>query len=142
MDNLTTTTRRVRYFALCAHLALLIWVVVWQSTLSPNPQISPIALTLLWATPLLLPLPGMLAGKPYTHAWTNFILMLYFLHSLTIVYLDEGERWLAIVELVIVSAAFIANTLYARMRGRELGQRLKKISELERIEKQKYGAKE
>ena len=65
-------TKLFRYLALAGNLLLLFWVVAWQMTLSPHPHLSNVTLAIAWAIPLLLPLPGILAGKPYTHAWANF----------------------------------------------------------------------
>ncbi len=92
--NSLINTANMRAFALSANFALLFWVALWHGYLSPHPHINPYALTVAWLIPLLLPLPGILAGKPYTHAWANFVLMLYFLHALTLLYADEGERCL------------------------------------------------
>ncbi len=131
-------TQRFRWLALAGNLGLMVWIVLWQLNLSPHPHITPMNLTIAWLIPILLPLPGILAGKPYTHAWANFILMLYFLHAFTIIYIDGGERWLAVVELGLTFAAFLGNTLYARNRGKELGLKLTKLSVIEKQEKQKF----
>ncbi|USD65939.1 DUF2069 domain-containing protein [Vibrio sp. SCSIO 43136] len=136
---MTKTSSQYRYLALVANLALLSWVVLWQAVLSPHPHLNSWTLAIAWAIPMLLPLPGILAGKPYTHAWANFVLMIYFLHSLTLIYVDGGERWLAAIELLLVSVAFVGNTLYARERGKELGLKLTKLSEVEKQEKAKFG---
>lgn len=127
-----------RWLALSANLSLLGWMILWQLTLSPHPHLNPHALAIGWSIPLLLPLVGIIKGKPYTHAWANFVLMLYFLHALTLLYVDGGERWLALVELTITFAAFIGNTLYARLRGQELGLKLTKLSEVEKQEKARF----
>jgi uncharacterized membrane protein len=124
--------------ALFGNLALLAWIALWQLSLSPHPHISSTTLAIAWAIPLLLPLPGILAGKPYTHAWANFILMFYFLHGLTILYVDGGERWLAVVELLLATSAFFGNILYARARGKELGLKLKRLSKVEKEEKARF----
>ncbi|MCL9782554.1 DUF2069 domain-containing protein [Vibrio sp. S4M6] len=137
--EMASRTKQHRYIALLGNITLLIWVAVWQFYLSPHQHISSFYVAIAWCLPLLLPLPGILVGKPYTHAWANFVLMLYFLHALTILYIDLGERWLAAVELLLTLTAFVGNTLYARSRGKELGLRLKKLSEVEKIEKQKFG---
>lgn len=50
-----------------------------------------------------------------------------FLHALTIITIDEGERWLGIVELILTSGSFTLNLLYARKRGQELGLKLRKL---------------
>ncbi|MFM2578483.1 DUF2069 domain-containing protein [Vibrio fortis] len=131
-------TKLFRYFALLGNLLLLGWVVAWQMTLSPHPHLDNVTLAIAWAVPLLLPLPGILAAKPYTHAWANFILMLYFLHALTILYVDGGERMLAAVELLLTTLGFAGNILFARFRARELGIKLKRLSEVEKKEKAKF----
>ncbi|MEZ8062780.1 MULTISPECIES: DUF2069 domain-containing protein [Vibrio] len=131
-------TKLCRYLALSGNLLLLLWVVAWQMTLSPYPHLSNITLAIAWAIPLLLPLPGILAGKPYTHAWANFVLMLYFLHALTILYVDGGERLLAAVELLLTTLGFVGNILFTRFRAKELGIKLKRLSEVEKKEKAKF----
>lgn len=120
------TSKQARRLALSGYLGLLGWVVLWHLWLSPHPELLPWLLPLVWVTPLLLPLSGILRGRPYTHAWANFILMFYFLHSLTLLTTDEGERGLALVELILTTLAFIGCTFYARLRGRELGLGIKK----------------
>ncbi|SDH50832.1 Uncharacterized membrane protein [Vibrio xiamenensis] len=131
-------TRPSRWLALIGNLGLLLWVVAWQLMISPHPHLNSAAMALAWSIPLLLPLPGILAGKPYTHAWANFVLMVYFLHALTLIYVDNGERWLALIELLLTSCAFVGNTLFARLRGKELGLKLSKLSEVEKREKQDF----
>ncbi|WP_394241798.1 DUF2069 domain-containing protein [Vibrio astriarenae] len=138
MESMSERTRRYRLCALAANLGLLAWVVLWNLSLSPHPHLNAATLAVVWAIPLLLPLPGILAGKPYTHAWANFVLMLYFLHSLTVIYIDEGERWFGAAELFLTSVAFICNIMFARLRGKELGLKLKKLSEVEKTERSKY----
>ena len=130
-----------RQLALWGNLSLIALVILWHSFLSPHPHINPYALTIAWVIPLLFPLRGILAGKPYTHAWANFILMFYFLHALTLVYVDEGERWLAVFELFITSITFIGNGFYARLKGKELGLKLDRLSSVEKKEKENYSPK-
>ncbi|KLV06446.1 membrane protein [Photobacterium aquae] len=131
-------TRFVLIAAQAAYFCLAGWVVLWQSWLSPHPHLNAQIMAGIWVLPLLLPLRGIIAGKPYTFAWANFILMFYFLHALTLLWVDEGERWLAGVELCLVSTAFVGNALYARLRGRELGSRLKRLSQVEKEENERY----
>ncbi|KGY11828.1 membrane protein [Vibrio tubiashii] len=138
MQEMQSTTKMYRLLALFGNLALLAWIMIWQLSLSPHPHINNTTLAIAWAVPLLLPLPGILAGKPYTHAWANFVLMLYFLHAFTILYVDDGERWLAAVELVLTTMAFFGNILYARARGKELGMKLKRLSKVEKEEKARF----
>ncbi len=136
--EMTSKTKQFRWLALSSNIALIVWIALWQLQLSPHPHLNSLALTVGWLIPLLLPLPGILSGKPYTHAWANFILMLYFLHAFTILYVDDGERWLAAVELLLTFSAFMGNVLYARHRGKELGLKLTKLSVVEKQEKQRF----
>jgi uncharacterized membrane protein len=84
-------------------------------------------LAAFWTIPLLLPLPGMLRGKPYTYAWANFIVMFYLIHGLISLYAIENERWYALVELLLSVCMFIGCIFYARLRGKELGLGVPKL---------------
>jgi uncharacterized membrane protein len=134
-------TQRWRTLALLSYLGLIGWVIAWHLWLAPHQQISSTGLTIAWLIPLLFPLIGIIKGKPYTHAWANFVLMLYFLHALSMIYIDEGERMLALIELFITSINFISNTLFARLRGKELGLKLTKLSQVEKMEKAAFNHK-
>jgi len=84
--------------------------------------------SLLWLIPLLLPLKGIIAGKPYTYAWASFILCLYMLHALTLLYVTDTSMIFALIESLLIGALLIGFPFYARIRGRELGLGLKKKS--------------
>ena len=123
--------RQPKFYRLLTQLCywpLLVFVVLWHTILGNNDNVGlPISLALVfWVLPLLLPLPGLLKGKPYTHAWFNFVLMFYFLYSLTTIYTHPTEFWYALIELVLTTGAFVGATGYARYQGRALGLGLKK----------------
>jgi uncharacterized membrane protein len=120
------STRFARLLTLVGFFGLLGWVILWHLWLSPHPDLNPWLLPVIWTVPLLFPLKGIVQGNPYTHAWGNFVLMPYFLHALTLITTDEGERWLAVVELVFTILAFVGTIYYARLRGRELGLNIRK----------------
>ncbi|WP_105903510.1 DUF2069 domain-containing protein [Vibrio gangliei] len=134
----TPTTPISRYLALFSYLALLGWVIAWHGWISPHPDLNPTAVTVGWCIPLLLPFIGIIKGKPYTHAWANFILMFYFLHSLTLLYVVNGERWLAAIELLLTTLNFAGNIFYARQKSRALGLKLPRLSEVEKREKARF----
>lgn len=115
-----------RKLTLFAYPALLLWVIVWHGLIAPSELVAVWLKPLAWAVPLLFPLKGILMGKPYTHAWANFVLMLYFVHSLTTLWTHPEERLFALIELLLTTAAFIGATYYARYAGREQGLGLKK----------------
>ena len=138
---MSNNTKKWRVLALVSYLGLIAWVALWHLWLAPHQHISSTGVAIGWLIPLLFPLIGIIKGKPYTHAWANFVLMLYFLHALSMLYLDEGERLLAIVELVLTSVNFVANIYFARHRGRELGLKLTKLSQVEKMEKETFNQK-
>lgn len=123
-------TRQLRLLALIGYFGLFIWVALWHFVLADNAEYSRLFLVLFWIIPLLLPLRGIVRGNPYTHAWANFIVMIYFLHGLTAIY-TEQKWWYALIEIVFATMMFIGCSYYARARGRELGLKLKKLSELQ-----------
>lgn len=115
-----------RRLTLVCYPGLLLFVLLWHTVLTTN-EFLPLWIVLtIWVVPLLFPLKGILQGNPYTHAWANFILIFYFLHSLTTLYTHPDERWYAAIELLLTTGAFIGATYYARYRGRELGLGIKR----------------
>ncbi|WP_258240502.1 DUF2069 domain-containing protein [Pseudidiomarina homiensis] len=117
-----------RWLALVSYIGLLSWVLIWQFATDFSQQ-SVLFKSLVYVLPLLFPLLGIIRGKPYTHAWANFILMWYFLHSLTMLYIAPEQRWWAAIELLLTTLAFAGCTLFARNQGRALGLGLKKLKD-------------
>ncbi len=123
-------TRRLLRIAQLGYVTLLVLIPLWVLVLAPPKLGSPQWLLVLLWTPLWLPLWGMLRGKAYTLAWANFIVMIYFLHSLTNLWVgDSTTQWLALLELIAASLMFYGCTYYARNRGRELGLKIPKLKD-------------
>lgn len=109
-----------------------LWLLqpLWILWLAP-PQLGNayVLLALLWL-PLWLPMYGIIKGHAYTMAWANFIVMIYFIHSLTNLWVSNGmQQTLAIIELVLASLMFVGCTYYARNRGQELGLKIPKLKD-------------
>ncbi|WP_375055553.1 DUF2069 domain-containing protein [Zobellella sp. DQSA1] len=120
------TTQLARKLALTGYFGLILWVGLWHGLISPHPELGAGFMLMLWLPWLFIPMVGMVRGNPYTHAWAIFLIMPYFLHALTLLWVDEGERWLALVELLLACTMFIGNIYYAKFRGRELGLSIRK----------------
>ncbi|MCL1137426.1 DUF2069 domain-containing protein [Shewanella pneumatophori] len=114
-------------FKLCraGYVALVMMLGAWFVQQGLTGEYS-MLFSLLWIVPLLLPLKGILTGKPYTYAWASFILCLYMLHALTLVYVTETDTLFAVIETLLIGSLLIGFPFYARIRGRELGLGLKK----------------
>ncbi len=127
---LAPRTRRLLRLGQLGYAILLILIPLWVLWLSPPQLGSPKVLLLVWWSPLWLPLWGILRGKAYTFAWANFIVMWYFLHSLTTLWVGEGLNVvLAAVELAAASLMFYGCTYYAKYRGQELGLKIPKLKD-------------
>lgn len=132
------TSRFYRYLALCSYLGLLLWVPVWHFVLSQSIEKSPLFIVLLWIVPLLLPMKGIIQGSPYTHAWANFIVLIYLMHASTALYAVEGEFWYALIELALSVSMFVGCSFYARLRGKELGLKMRKLKDVMEEEKARF----
>ena len=127
-----------RRLTLTGYLLLIVWLVVWHFILTIDKTTSTLFTLLFWLLPILLPAKGLIEGKPYTYAWTNFIVMYYLLHGLTAVYAVEGERLYALIEIILCTLLFTGCSFYARVRGRELGLGIRKLKEELLEEKQAF----
>jgi uncharacterized membrane protein len=133
-SSITTpmSARTARYLLLGRLGFFGLWLLqpLWILWLAPPQLGNPyVLLSLLWL-PLWLPLAGIVKGHAYTFAWANFIVMIYFLHSLTNLWVSNGmQQLLALVELLLASLMFIGCTYYARYRGQELGLKIPKLKD-------------
>lgn len=120
--------KQAKITALVGYLGMFVLIPLWHIWLAPPLDGMSISFVLtLWLLPLLFPLKGMLTGKAYTYAWSNFVCMFYFLHSLTLIYASEHERVLAGIEFILASLWFVGASYYARWQGQYQGLGLKKL---------------
>lgn len=127
MNKQSISTDNLRKIALFGYLGLLIFMPLWLFVLAPSKSLSMPLTFIMFILPLLFPLRGILKGNPYTFAWANFIVMIYFLHSLTTLWVSADERILAAIELFFATTMFFAGSYYSKYRGIELGLGLKKL---------------
>ncbi|MFT6896542.1 MAG: putative membrane protein [Paraglaciecola sp.] len=131
-------TRFYQRLALGSYFLLISWLLIWHFALTVDKNTSTTFTLLLWILPILLPIKGLLQGKPYTYAWTNFIVMYYLMHGLTAVYVLENERLYAAIEILLCCGLFTGCSFYARLRGRELGTGIRKLKEELQEEKETF----
>lgn len=137
-QSMSPRVRIFRYLALCGHLGLLLWMCIWYLALPTARDYSLAFVFLIYLLPLLLPLHGIIKAKPYTHAWSCFIVLWYFMHSVTTMYV-EPEYWLyASIEMIFVILMFVGCAMFARLRGQELGTGLPKLSKVMEHEKASF----
>ena len=120
------STDTYKKMALIGYFSLLFFMPLWLLVLSPSESLGTVTTLLMFTLPLLFPLKGMLQGNPFTYAWSNFIVLIYFLHSLTTLWVLPADRIWAILELIFASTMFFGATYYAKYRGQELGLSIRK----------------
>lgn len=109
-----TAVGAARWATLVGYFGLLILLVAWNAWLSP-PDTMPVALVLLLLVgPLLLPMRGLLHGRRYTHAWTSFLAMFYFILGVGTAWADPAERMLGILEVLFSTLLYLGTILYVR----------------------------
>ncbi|VAX11262.1 hypothetical protein MNBD_GAMMA25-1712 [hydrothermal vent metagenome] len=111
-----------RITTLASWFALFALLMLWNTLLAPSAYF-PISLVLVvMVGPLLFPLRGLLHGKPYTHAWASFLIMLYFAHGVQEAWVNPDERIYALLEVLFSTIFYTAAITYAKLRGRQLKQ--------------------
>tara|TARA_B110000046_G_C12784882_1_gene310591 strand:+ start:34 stop:420 length:387 start_codon:yes stop_codon:yes gene_type:complete len=118
-------TKRVLILGQAGYFGLLIFLPLWHLILVPS-EMNKYVTFLLTVGPLLLPLKGILKRQPYTYAWSNFIVMFYLLHGLTLIWDRPDERLYVVTELVLALMMFVGCSYFAKFRGQELGLSIRK----------------
>ena len=126
MKTQKISTPNLKKIALIGYFSLLIYMPLWLLLLSPSEGLSTLTTLLLFTLPLLFPLKGLLQGNPFTYAWSNFIVLIYFIHSLTTLWVLPHDRLWATLELIFASTMFLGCTYYAKYKGQELGLSIRK----------------
>jgi uncharacterized membrane protein len=129
MNKQKISTQNLKKMALFGYFSLLFFMPLWLLVLSPSESLSTSTTLILFILPLLFPLKGLLQGNPFTYAWANFIVLIYFLHSLTTLWVLPSDRIWAILELIFASIMFLGCSYYAKYRGQELGLSIRKKKE-------------
>lgn len=125
----TFSTETLKKICLTSYFLLLVFMPLWLIVLVPSQGLSPTLVLVMFTLPLLFPAKGLIKGNPYTYAWSNFILMIYFLHSLTTIWVLPEEWIYATIEFVLTTTMFLSGTYYAKYRGQELGLSIRKKKE-------------
>ncbi|OHU86598.1 MULTISPECIES: DUF2069 domain-containing protein [Pseudoalteromonas] len=123
---ITITYQRL---ALFGYIGLLLLMPIWLFIVAPREGYSNGFIFTIYILPLLLPLKGIIQDKPYTYAWANFIVMIYFIHGLSLLWVAPDELLWVTLELVFATSMFVGCTYYARHRGQELGLKIRKLND-------------
>lgn len=111
--------RLARITTLAGYFGLFILLMIWKTWLAPSAHY-PVSLVLIVLVgPLLLPLRGLLHGRPYTHAWTSFLALFYFVIGVDDIAGGTPEKLLAWLEVILSITLFTGCLAYVRLAGRQ-----------------------
>lgn len=105
-----------RTAALTGYFGLITLLLVWQLWLSPSSLPSALVLLVL-VGPLLLPLRGMVQGRPKSHFWASVLALLYVLHGAGELFATVQDRPLAVMEIILALCLYVGALSYVRLKG-------------------------
>ncbi len=102
---------------LTSYFALLLLTVVWHTWLFPSVYFPTSLVLMVTALPLLLPLRGLLHGRPRSHIWAALLAMLYFTHGVGEAFASPQQRWLGVLEILLSLTLVFSASLYVRQQA-------------------------
>lgn len=107
------TTLATRAMAVILWLALVLLCVAWELWLAPTGR----GTLVIKVLPLLPALPGLVRMRMYTYRWLSLAVWLYATEGLVRAGSEPGTgRWLAIGEVLLSVALFVACAAHIRWR--------------------------
>lgn len=108
----------LKHISLASFFGLMITLICWITLGEHSSNYPTYAFLIIALLPLLFPLRGLLHGKPYTHAWTTFLMLLYFSHGIGEVYSAEGFSLFPSLEVLFSCITFIASITFIKLNAR------------------------
>jgi len=113
-EALQPLTRLFRTLMLIGYFGLLTLLTA-KFTILGNGSGFPVALTLLiLVAPLLLPLRGLLRGRPRSHLWACFLSLFYFSAGVFNAAGEPAQPWIPLLEIILSVLLFMGALLYLR----------------------------
>ena len=108
-----------RWLTLSGYFSLLFGLFAWHLLIEPPAKHLISIIIFFQLGPLMFPLFGLLKGKLYTHAWSMYIAIFYFIVG---VWYAGNEKDLMIGLFVIASSLifFSGTVIYTRFMGKQL----------------------
>ncbi|MDA0425841.1 DUF2069 domain-containing protein [Stutzerimonas frequens] len=113
LEWLKPRLRLSRAISLASFFGLAALLVVWNLVFADLHGARIWVVLSIQLIPLLLVAPGMIAGSPRAHAWTCFIVNLYFIQGV-LAAIDPARMVYGWLEAFISLTLFIAALLYTR----------------------------
>lgn len=106
-----------RALTLLGYFSLMGGFYIWHLWIHPLEKHLISVILLLQIGPLMLPLFGLLKGKVYTHAWSMYLAIYYFIVGVW--YAGADEQFYFGLYIIFTSLIFFTGTMfYARLAGK------------------------
>lgn len=107
-------TQSFRWISLISFFGLMFTLIAWI-VIAPHGEYYPVStMLLLGVVPLLFPMRGLLYAKPYTHAWTSFLMLFYFSFSVGEVYSADSLSIYPVLALIFSSTCFLSAIFFIK----------------------------
>jgi uncharacterized membrane protein len=127
MHKLISNKNPYQLLAVAAFVDLFILCVAWEWFISPlRPGGSWL---ILKGIPLLFAIPGIWKGKVYTMQWASMLILLYVTEGLVRILESGTNFWLALLETVLATTAFVCLLIYLKPIKKEAKSLAKKNKE-------------
>lgn len=124
MHKLLFNKNPYQLLAVAAFVDLFILCVAWEWFISPlRPGGSWL---ILKGIPLLFAIPGIWKGKVYTMQWASMLILLYVTEGLVRILESGANFWLALLETVLATTAFVCLLIYLKPIKKEAKSLAKK----------------
>lgn len=106
-----------RLISLASYLGLIAWVMAWIILLGDVAREHISVWLLLFVSPLLLPLRGVLAGRDKALIWGTLVALLYTVHGGVVAWSEPDKRWLGLIEAGLSLIYLISASYFIRWRA-------------------------
>ncbi len=111
-------TTFLRRFSLLNFFGLMITLICWIVLADHGEYFPTSAFLVIALGPLLFPLRGLLHGKPYTHAWTSFLMLIYFAHGVGEFYSAATFAIYPAFEILFSTLSFISSISFIKLNAK------------------------
>jgi uncharacterized membrane protein len=118
-DKLKSLITLGRWLTLCGYFSLLFGLFAWHLLIEPPAKHLISIIIFFQIGPLMLPLFGLLKGKLYTHAWSMYLAIFYFIVGVW--YAGSSEDLKIGLFVIFTSLVFFLGTvIYTRFMGMQM----------------------
>lgn len=118
-NKLETYIKLGRWLTLAGYFSLIFGLFAWHLLIEPPAKHLISVIIFFQIGPLLFPLMGLLKGKLYTHAWSMYVAIFYFIVGVW--YAGSSEDLMIGLFVIFSSLVFFLGTvLYTRFMGKQM----------------------